>query len=494
MDEWNIEEPKKMLNNKLISKILIIAMIVLTIIILLILALLYTLKVNTVVLTVDGVSTNFSKNLIKNYGDTKYVNIKEIAKLLKVEYHAGEYKVFSSDKDKCYIQTSEETSSFYLNSDKINKIKVGDYENDYDVCTCSTNIIEIDGEFYAPIDGIEIGFDISFSMKNNDKKIEIVTLPTFVNIIEKSINNNGIYNSILKESFDNQKALLYGYIIASKKDTGLYSVTSIDGKSEIISDRYKMISFIESTNEFMVTNSIDKVGIIDSQGKNKIEQIYDSIKIINNNPKIYLTEIDKKFGVIDEYGNTIIYNEYDKIGLEKSYNDVQNQYVILNDIIPVKKDNKYGLFNLNGDKILDVKYDGIGCDVSSVTVENTNKSVTPVAIIPDYNGVVIKSEDKYDLFLIDINKIIQLKVESIYNIIQDGKSNYYMIYKEKELNLIENLIKLGYIESNDKTESKNILQENLENNNSITYNNLTNNTDVILNNIIALDQKNNVNQ
>ena len=35
--------------------------------------------------------------------------------------------------------------------------------------------------------------------------------------------------------------------------------------------------FIEETKEFLVTNSVNKVGIIDENGQNKIEQIYDSI-------------------------------------------------------------------------------------------------------------------------------------------------------------------------------------------------------------------------
>ena len=472
MDDWGIETQKKKGKNEFAIKFLIASMAFLVIIILVILALLFTIKQNTVILTIDGKRSDFSENLIKTGEDkVNYINIKEMSGLLNAQYHSGEYKIFSTDKDKCYVQTEKETASFYLNSDKVNKLKIGDYNSDYDVCTCSTNTIEINGEFYAPVDAIETAFNISLSLKN--KQVEIITLQELVQTINDNINKDNTYNSLLEEDFDNQKALLYGYIIAAKADSNLYNVMSLDLSKEIISDRYKKITFIESTNEFLVTNSLDKVGIIDKNGTNRIDQLYDSIKIINNNPKLYMVESDKKFGVIDETGKTIIHTEYDGIGLdsETNYPEIRNQYLLLDNIIPVQKDKKFGLFDIKANKILDVKYDQIGCNQTTIELdENNTKSVSPLVEVPECNGIVVKDGTTYDLFLVKTKEKISLKVTSMYFTKESGKQVYYMIYKGQEMNLIDNLIKLGYIKS--ETEDETITTKNKEQQNNTISNNI----------------------
>ena len=487
MNDWNLETQKKKEKNDFAMKALVTSMGILVVIILVILAILYTLKENTVVLTIDGKRSEYSDNLVKTGEDNvNYVNIREMAELLKVQYHSGEYKIFSSDKDKCYVQSEKETASFYLNSDKVNKLKIGDYSSDYDVCVCSNNTIEINGEFYAPVDAIETAFNISLKLEN--KKIEIITLQALVETVNANINkNNDIYNSLLEEDFDNQKALLYGYVIAARKDSNLYNVMSLDASKEIISDRYKKITFIESTKEFLVTNSIDKVGIIDKDGQNRIDQLYDSIKIINNSPKLYMVETDEKYGVIDENGKTIIHNEYDSIGLdsETPYPDIKNQYVLLDNIIPVQKDKKFGLFDIKSNKILDVKYDQIGCELATVELNGTTKSVSPLVQIEECGGIVVKNGTTYDLFITKTREMISLKVTSMYYIKEGGKPIYYMIYKGQEMNLIENLIKLGYIKS--ETEETNNQEEQKSNEfNSITGVNQVSN--------VIIEQSNIVNQ
>lgn len=499
MNDWGLETQKKKGKNDVAIKTLLTLMAFFAVIILVILAVLYTIKNNTVVLTIDGKKSEFSSNLVKvGENNVSYVNIEEMAKLLGVQYHSGEYKIFSSDKDKCYVQSEKETASFYLNSDKVNKLKVGEYNSDYDVCTCSTNTIELDGKFYAPVDAIETAFNISLSLK--EKKIEIITLQALVQTINDSINKNNTYNSLLEEDFNNQKALLYGYIIAARSDSNLYNVMTLDASKEIISDRYKKITFIESSKDFLVTNGIDKVGIINQNGQNKIDQIYDSIKIINNNPKLYMVENDKKYGVIDENGNTIIHNEYDAIGLEtknknenenekenekNTFPDIKNQYLLLDSIIPVQKDKKFGLFDIKGNKVLDVKYDGIGCELTTVELNGTTKSVSPLVEIEECSGIVVKNDKTYDLFLTKTKEMISLKVSSMYFIKEGGNSVYYMIFKGQEMNLIENLTKLGYIKSEKEEQNTNT---NVETKNNTVVTNKIENMTVELTNTVNNQQ------
>lgn len=471
---WDIEEePKKKNNTDKTLKVLGVFMILFVFIIVAIIAVLYALKVNSFVFLVDGENKKFSEKLIKKQNDINYINIQELANILECGFHYGEYKEYSEDKDKCYIVNNNETTSFYLNSTKISKVGFDEYDEDYKNFECEYNTIKIDDEFYAPLDTINVAFAISSKLSN--KKLEIYTLPYIIKKTETKINpdkNKQIYNSIQEEDYENQKALLYGFIITCKKENSLYSIKSLNTLAEIVSEKYKKIAFVEETKEFLVTNTIDKVGIIDESGQNKIEQKYDSIKIINTNPKLYLVENDKKYGVIDSNGKVIIYNEYDKIGIDNTkYKEVHNQYVLLNSVIPVQKDNKYGLFTVDGDKILDIKYNGIGCKEETVKMENdTETKVTPVATIEQCKGIVINNETGYDLFLLDTKQLVPLKVSNIYSISDGGKLDYYMLYKGKEMNLIENLIKLGYIRENSDENTNN------ETTNTITTNNVVDST------------------
>ena len=451
---WDMEEQKKVKNNSLF-KIIGVLIILLIIIICIILALLSSIKANTFVLSIDGKNVSLPTELIKTESDEKYINIKSFAKLVGYEFHLGEYKEYSNDQDKCYVNSSKETASFYVNSNKISKVEASNKNEDYEEFICEKNTIKIDDEFYTSTEAIEIAFNVAIKLSN--KNMSVTTLDKLISKVEKQINSdskNIKYNSLEKESFENQKALLYNYAIVSKKESNLYSVILLKDYSEIIPDKYKQIRFLESSEEFLVTNSSDKVGIIDSNGKNKIEQIYDSIKVINNNPKLYLVEKDKKFGVLNETGNIVIYCEYDSIGIDNNqYKEVQNQYMFFENIIPVCKDNKYGLFNLQGEKILDILYDGFGCNQNSVKVNKIEKKVTPVLIINECRGIVVKNKEFYDLFLVDNNELVRLQVSNIYSITDNGKITYYMIFRENEMDLIENLTKLGYIKNNNKEES-----------------------------------------
>ena len=480
--KWDVEEPKKKDNTDKILKLLIVGIIMLIVLIGAMLAALYYVKLNTFVLTVDGKSKPISSKLMKEYNGTTFYNIQGMASLLECDFHAGgEYKEYAKDDDKCYIVTQNETASFYLNSNRVCKVKVGEYTEDYKIFNSNYNTTKINGEFYAPLDAIEIAFGIQ--IESGLKRMDIITLSYLVQKIDRRINpdeKNPIYNSLSEEDFENQKALLYGYIVACNKESKLYNVKTISTDMEIISDKYKKITFLEETKEFLVTNNVDKVGIINEDGENRVEQIYDSIKVINTSPKLYLVQSGEKYGVIDAEGKTIVHTEYNKIGIDNTkFTNVQNQYVLLNKVIPVEKDEKYGLYTTEGEKILDISYAGIGCDNKSVKVGEEQKTVLPVVAIEECNGVVIQNGENYDLFLIDTKQLVSLKVSNIYGILENGKINYYMIFKEKEMNLIENLIKLGYIkEENVKKDEESVLDNNNSITNTANETNSVNNTNV----------------
>lgn len=473
MDNWGTEEtPKK--DSDIARKIIIAMMILLIMVIMAVVYLLLTVKTSTFKITIDGKNASTTKEkLLRTVDGTTYFNIQELASLLKNDYHIGEYKVYSSDTDKCYIQSKEETASFYLNSTKICKLKVNKLTDDYDVFNSENPVIEKDNVFYAPIDAIKIGFNIKVT--ESESGINITTLDQLAANIEASINpettadtTNEKYN--IDKTFDNEKAMLYDYVVLSKSSSNLYGVITTSGK-EILPDKYTSITFLETTKEFLVKNNSGKMGIIDSNGQNKVEQAYDSIKVINNSPKLYLVQTNQKYGVLDENGKTVVYPEYDSIGADATkYKKLQNKYVLLNKVIPVCKDKKYGLFDVTSKKVLDVSYEGIGCELVSAEIDGVNKEINPAIAIEDCRAVVIKNNNDsgYSLFFVDEEKLTPLRVSAIYYLTSEGKDTYYMAYKGKQLDLIERLIEEGVIK-------RETVEENLKNENTTDLNNTTNN-------------------
>lgn len=469
MDNWGTEEtPKK--DSDIARKIIIAMMILLIMVIIAVVYLLLTVKTSTFKITIDGKKASTTKEkLLRTVDDTTYFNIQELASLLKNDYHIGEYKVYSSDTDKCYIQSKEETASFYLNSTKICKLKVNKLTDDYDVFNSEKPVIEKDNVFYAPIDAIKVGFNIKVT--ESESGISITTLDQLAANIEASINpettadtKNEKYN--IDKTFDNEKAMLYDYVVLSKSSSNLYGVITTSGK-EILPDKYTSITFLETTKEFLVKNNSGKMGIIDSNGQNKVEQAYDSIKVINNSPKLYLVQTNQKYGVLDENGKTVVYPEYDSIGADATkYKKLQNQYVLLNKVIPVCKDKKYGLFDVTSKKVLDVSYEGIGCELVSAEIDGVNKEINPAIAIEDCRAVVIKNNNDsgYSLFFVDEEKLTPLRVSAIYYLTSEGKDTYYMAYKGKQLDLIERLIEEGVIK-------RETVEENLKNENTTDLNN-----------------------
>ena len=74
-----------------------------------------------------------------------YIDIKGIAQYLNYSAHNGEYKIDSEDKNKCWVESKNETASFFLNSNKISKV-APNTNNDYEDFLIEEPIISKDGK------------------------------------------------------------------------------------------------------------------------------------------------------------------------------------------------------------------------------------------------------------------------------------------------------------------------------------------------------------
>jgi len=443
--EWSNMEDNKDINKKGMetsSKILLGIIVCLIFIIILIAILLLNMKQtqtqSTYKITVDGVTstTVIKSNLLAAIDGVTYINIEEFAKLVGYEYHQGEYKAYTIEENKCYVQGKNETASFYLNEPKVYKLPLNKLEEEYSEYSVENVVRKAEnGKMYASIDLIKIAFNTQIT--ENENGLAIFKLDYLVNWYDSKTKEWG-YTGIADQNLENQKAILYGYLIV-KKENGLYKVIDTNNTKEIILDKYTTIQFKEIDKEFLVTNSLKQVGILNLDGTTKIQPEYDMISLLDKKEELYLVQKNNKYGIVKSGDKTIISTEYDSIGLN-------NEYFLLDTLIPVCKSKKWGAFDKAGNLIYKVEYEGFGCNKTQVEKNGLSKEVNPVIVIEECNGVVVEINSKYKLLDVTGKELISTLVDAIYLIKNvENKNEYYLLYQNQELNIIEKLIEGGYI-------------------------------------------------
>ncbi len=487
-------------------KIVLVLIFLLIIAVIAVVCVMMYMKSNTFKITIDGKNAELSENVyyIDEQTGKVYFNIKQFASYVGYSAHDGEYKIYSQDSNKCYVETTNETASFYLNSNKINKV-APDSKEDYESYTISEPVKNVNGELYVIEDGIEKACNLNITYSKEQNSLTIYTLPYLVEYYNPKIISLGYAG--IDTNFNNQKAILYDLFVVSnatdadtdeEKENAKKGVIKVeDGKpKEVIALRYTDIEFSEKTEEFIVKNNYNKMGIMLKTGATKINLSYDDIKVMDADYGLYIVKNENRYGVINDKEQYIIHIEYDDIGIDlQSFpsNKVDNQYMLFDNAIPVKQGTKWGLFNKNGEKILPVEYDSIGCVASTVK----DKVVNNLLIIPDIEAIVICKDKKYGLITSTGTELLPTALESIYSITDAGIDDYYMIYsytegegedaKEQKItyNVIDYLKAMKIINTSDE-------EINNQNTNSLDNTNTVNNTNTI-NNANNVNNTNNVN-
>lgn len=407
---------------------------------------LYYLNKNLFKLKINGERVSeISSDLIMYKGDTIYVSLKDIAPLIGYTYYQGGYKEYSEDTDKCYLQCDNEICTFEENTNTIYKTPAG--EVDYQYYTIDKPVVMSNNKLYISSEGLKLACNITFSRNTEINTIYINTLQYYVNYYKK----DNVYTQA-SMSFNNQKALLYGMIVTQsiknteKNTSGLtnyYGISDIDG-NEIVGKKYTSIEFIESTQEFIVQTTENKVGIVTSNGITKVQPQYDSLKQIDKDLNLYLATSNGKQGVIEKNGRILIYLEYDKIGIDtKAFegNNIKNPYLLFNNAIPVEQNGKWGMYDKRGNLILPLEYDGIGCELKN------NKSGS-IAVVPTIRAIVVSKNitieknreiPVYGLVNYLGRELVPTGLATIYVTVADGRSKYTMVdYNSKaEYDVIE---------------------------------------------------------
>lgn len=468
-DESIINKKNK---NKKLANIILICIILIFILIISILILMIAIKNSTLTVSLNGqTNDNLKSVLIFEDNNSKiYVPIKRVATFFGYNSYNGDYEQPSEDISKCYVQSENEVASFSLNSDIIYKT-IPNSNSDYEYFKIDEPVKSINGELYTTVDGIEKAFNITFS-KTENNKIQIYTLDYLIQYYSGIITNYG-YTSI-NSNFNNEKAVLNNMLVV-EKDRKYGVINSTTGET-LLDTKYDEIKYLQHTSDFLVTSN-RKVGIISSQKETKIDLIYEDIELMDYDSNLYIIKQDNKYGVIDINGSIKIYPEYTKIGIDSSYfkyNDIKNGYILLDTLIPVQKDRLWGLFDKSGKQVVDFKYDNLGY------IQNSSQNANNLLVIPEYNVIVVRKDNKYNLIDISGREVFKQFVDSIYMKIESGNAKYYMTYNNQTSEVSNYLNNLNSGERNNNTNNNNStsntnVTNSLNNNNTVINVNVSNN-------------------
>lgn len=459
-DENLIKEKQKSKSKKIMAiifaLILIVAIAVITLIVMLM-----SKTDNKLTVSINGKNVSYTSDTFLFAQDGSiYVSIRDIAPLVGYDAHNGEYKIDVEDTTKMYVEALDgtETTSFYLNSNIISKVAPNTTE-DYKNIKISEPVVTLNGKLYIISDGFSVAFNSLFGYDKIKNRITIQTLPNLVTAYTTRIADYGY--SKISEDFNNQKALVYGMIVASKETNGKYGVITTSG-NEIISPRYNKIQFVESAGEFIITNSSQKVGIAYGTGKTKITVSYDEIKVIDSTLGLYLVKSNNKYGVIDASEKFIVHIEYDQIGVETSSftaDNIKNQYILYDKIIAAKLNGKWILLDIEGNRLTNDEYDTVGF----INKDIKDKVVNNALAIGDTNTIVVSKDGKYGGIDVKGNTLIQLRFDAIYSITSGGETSYYILYNNTEYNAVELIDRMKQIIGGYENETVEVTQKQEQN-------------------------------
>ncbi|MGN1327418.1 MAG: WG repeat-containing protein, partial [Clostridia bacterium] len=299
--------------------------------------------------------------------------------------------------------------------------------------TIDKPVVEVNGKLYTTAEGISKGCNIAFKYTASNNTIKIYTITYLSNYYSNKIPDATLDD---KTPYVNKKALLYNMVIV-KNASGKYGINNVNNEA-IIGEKYKSITFLESSQEFIVETDEGKYGIITKDAETKIEPEYDSIKLIDKDATLYMVSNNAKYGVINKNGKIVIHLDYEKIGVDVTKfpaDDIDNPYFIYDKCIPVQKSGKWGILDRNGNTILPTIYDSLGCQ--KITSKNTLANT--LLLIPEYEAIVACKDGLYGLFNSSGKELIPALVTDMYSIIASGEKMYYLTYLGETRDVIDYL-------------------------------------------------------
>lgn len=434
-----------------------VGIVVLLFIIIGLLAYVTTINKNSASLIIDNKQYLVS-NYLLNKDNVIYIGIEDLTKMTKdgYTYKSGSKDV--EDENKCYITNSYESTFFEVGSNNIYKVLEDTNETEH--YTLKNQIIKENGKIYMPLDSAEIAANVRCSNTNN--KIVISSISSLESFYNKQKSNTFIPDTsiVWETTYSNKKLLKKGIVIVKdeKDKLGLATISSTtDNKTKvtkvqtnsIIDPKYSDIKYVEKFNQLIVKTEKGK-GIVQLGEENNkytaktiISPQYSDIKQISE--ELYLvsnisTDKITKYGIIrktveqesSQEAEEILPIEYDKIGIDISKftnNNLNNEYIIYDNLIPVKKDKLWGFVNLKGKVVIKLEY----TDLGYIGTNSTNS----ILIIPKLNAIIVKKDNNYGIITKSNTILVKSVLTKVYKEVVDGEEQYTMLYNDKKYNVID---------------------------------------------------------
>ena len=163
-----------------------------------------------------------------------------------------------------------------------------------------------------------------------------------------------------------------------------------------------------------------------------------------------------------------------------------------NKCIPAKKNGTWEIFDKTGKNIAGTgtTYKELGCSVGGKS--NGEENLNSVLLVPQYEGIVVSKNNVYGLIDSEGKTLLPIALQSIYSITSEGEENYYMLYNNQLMNVIDYIkkwVRPDKNESNNQTNTENTentnneqTTQNTQQNNTSTENTTQTNTNEVENN------------
>lgn len=275
-----------------------------------------------------------------------------------------------------------------------------------------------------------------------DTKGNIVISPSYDEMIIIPDNTKPVFVCQENVNYENNT---YETKILNEKNEELF--TSYD-KVEVLYNHDENNNLWYEKNILKVQKD-GKYGLINLEGKELLACSKDSVEVITGVESVYITTLDNKKGLVDSLGKEIIENKYVEISsLTDKY---ENGFIVKNE------NNKYGVINYDTTIALEEKYDEIknvyGNSMyvvkengkfkivnteNEVFLEDKFEDVTSI----DTENVIVKKAGKYGV--INISQEEKIAIE--YDELTYAFSNYYIAKKDNSYGIItlEKEVKLPF--------------------------------------------------
>ena len=158
-----------------------------------------------------------------------------------------------------------------------------------------------------------------------------------------------------------------------------------------------------------------KYGIIDLEGNEITEPIYDDISAMSYKEGMLLVKQGEKYGVINMNGIQVIDTEYDNIAVDNYYN-VNSKYEKTGFIVCKREDSgyRYGYINYKGDKVLDNEY----TEIERVTEMEDDDNIYLVAYKDGQAGLL---KNKKEILNYEYENITYNSYNDVFVVQRNGK-------------------------------------------------------------------------